>query len=244
LNAARPVVVAVMILPAALIHGLSLIIFQYTSPFVFLGIFSLIMILLSDRIKWGGILTVYLPAAYSIYILVVGGNPVPFISLASGYILAMPLVLIISMITARTPAALIGSYFTAYTSSLILYGAVYAGYNSPEKLFIYLVRGLAAYIGSAESISLIPPENPSTALLATPTAASTIALIIRLMTITKPDRQVPEGPWIAALIQALVLGIPLGITALINPSFTAIAVLITASLSLAFLALYSRRRVE
>ncbi len=232
----------VMILPPAIVHGLSLIFFHYSSLFVLLGMFSLIMILLSDRVKLAGVVSVYLPAVYSLYLLVSGGNPIPFISLASGYILAVPIVLIISMITARTPAGLVSSYFSAYISSLIIYGAVFSGYHIPEKLFIYLVRGIMVYVGSGPSINLVPPEIPPISLLATPTAASTIALVIRLMTLATPTRKFWEGEWLPALLLALILGIPVGITTYISPSLASFATLAVSSILLAFLVFYSRRR--
>ncbi|MEM4373879.1 MAG: hypothetical protein QXI97_02640, partial [Nitrososphaerota archaeon] len=229
--------------PFAIVLAQSYTVFHYTSPFVFLGMSSLIMIMMADRVRLVGLVIVYVPALYAVYVLVSGGNPIPFISLAAGYILATPLVLAIGTATSSSPSGLVTSYFSAYVSGLILYGAIHSSYYTPERLFIFLVRGFLSYVASSESLGLIPPQTPETTLIATPTAASTIGLVIRLMTVAKPVKGQPEasaGFWLKALILGLSAGIGVASFSFFNPTLSAVASVTLSSSLLLFLAIYSR----
>lgn len=244
MNIVMHVSYAMMVLPLAIILGFSYTAFQYTSPFIFLGISSLIMIMTAERVKWFGIVTVYIPAFYAVYVLIAAGNPTPFIALAAGYIMAVPLVLMISMATSRSPSGLITSYFTGYVASLMLYGAIFSGYATPERLFIFLVRGFFSYLGSSESLGLIPPQNPDTILLATPTAISTLGLVIRLMASGAPAKGQPGSSpylWLKALILSLLAALAASSLSGVDPALSAALSLALASSMLSILAVYSRR---
>ncbi|GBC68638.1 hypothetical protein HRbin01_00321 [archaeon HR01] len=238
-NTSRYLALAAASSPILIATALYLAVFDSSNPFTLLGALSLLMIVGADRVKWVGLVMVYVPAIYSVYLLIVEASPSPFVSLAAGYIIATPIVFTISMITAKSPSGLVISYCAAYISSLMLYGAVYGGYSTPERLFLFLVRGLLSYISSSESLNLLPPIYPETALLATPTALSTISLL--LLTSSKNGGPLATGHTLKAAVTAIATVAPAAATSLVWPEIAGLAAMATASAVLGFLALSLRR---
>jgi len=158
--------------------------FRVVDPYLVAGFGSLIMIVMADRFQWFGIALVYLPALWCLYLLVFEGNPLPFVSLAAGYILAVPLVVLGSTLAAKTSWGMLGGYVGSYALALLILSATVNGGNTPEKLFVYIVRMYGGQIASNLGLSLSPPSveqeiNPG--LLATPTAFSALGLILNFM---------------------------------------------------------------
>ncbi|HIQ29789.1 MAG TPA: hypothetical protein EYH45_04410 [Candidatus Caldiarchaeum subterraneum] len=155
-----------------------------TNLFFILGFISLFLILFSEKIQWYGIVVVYLPAVYSLYLLVSEYDSTAFISLAAGYIVAFPIVILLSSIFSNLSGSIIIGFTSSYVAALTLLSAVVNGYATPEKLFIYIVRvfiqrimgGAAGLFNNNEA----PPVSPYLNIL---TALGMIAVILILFSL-------------------------------------------------------------
>ncbi|MDJ0270517.1 MAG: hypothetical protein NXY59_08230 [Aigarchaeota archaeon] len=176
------------------------------------GFLSMFLITFAEKVQWAGVALVYIPALWCLYLLIFEGDPVPFISLAAGYIIAMPAIIIIATLTARSIWGMITSYIIGYAISLMLYTAVLNDFNTPEKIFLYLVSGFRNLFSEGERINLLAGgdfQQPDTTLLTPLTALATLGIILNLMTNsekrTVKDEIIPRITGIAVLAITLIL---------------------------------------
>ncbi|MDW8084336.1 MAG: hypothetical protein RMI49_03965 [Candidatus Caldarchaeum sp.] len=173
----------VALLPPVLITLTAITRTQLSNPFVLIGMLSLILISSTDSFKWGGIAFVYVPAIYTVYLLLTGVIS-PFLGLAAGYILSTPFVLAISAYRTNSITGLITGYYASYLFSLLLYGVVVGGNVQPERLFLALIRNLLG-IASLERINLTPATPEPSLVYNSIAALATLSLLVYLAFLEK-----------------------------------------------------------
>ena len=190
------------VLPPLIISLLTWLNTDFSNYYMLLGAVSLILITSTDRLKWAGVGLIYLPAAYTVYLLF-SGNPAPFLGLATGYVLASPIVFALAAYNSKNLSGLFTGYFTAYVFATLLYSVAEGGNTKPETIFTTLVRNLIG-VFSRDVINVIPPQNPPIFLMSSITAVATIALM--LYTAAKPDG-LPHisSEWMGAFLAAIAL---------------------------------------
>lgn len=151
--------------------------FQLNNIYLIAGFISLFLILFSERVQWIGVFMVYIPALWCLYLLVFLTEPAPFISLAAGYIIALPMVILISGLMSYITGGIV-SYLMAMISAIALYNATLNGYNTPEELFIYLVGVIT---GRAAGQLQTQTQQPYTFALNIVAAISILAFILLMM---------------------------------------------------------------
>ncbi|MCS7109916.1 MAG: hypothetical protein NZ956_00410 [Candidatus Caldarchaeum sp.] len=161
--------------PPVLITAVALSRIDISNPFVLVGMFSLIFISATDRFKWAGVVFVYVPAIYTVYLLLTG-TVSPFLGLAAGYIISTPYVLAISAYRSPNVAGLITGYYTSYLFALLLYGAVAGGNIQPERLFLTLIRNLLG-IASLERVNMTPATPEPSTIYNSLAAVATFSLL-------------------------------------------------------------------
>lgn len=175
--------------PIFLLSTLSIASFQTSkNHFVMWGCLSLLLIYFSDRIKWYAVLLIYLPAAYSVYLLVFSLNVLPIIGLASGYILALPLMITISQLFATTPSSIILGYLSGYISAAAIYSAISSGYADPLTFLVYFLRVMIPSVVRGSNSLQYAPELDL--VLKPLTAISIVALL--LLTLSIDDKRMLE----------------------------------------------------
>ena len=201
-----------IILPASLATAGTWMGIAALNIYLLAGFLSMFLITFAERVQWAGVALVYIPALWCLYLLTFEGNPAPFISLAAGYIIAMPAIIIIATLTARSIWGMITSYIMGYAISLMLYTAVLNEFNTPEKIFLFLVSGFRRFFSEGEKINLLAGgdlQPPDTTLLTPLTALATLGIILNLMTSgekrTTKDEITPTITGIAALAITLIL---------------------------------------
>ncbi|MEM0349653.1 MAG: hypothetical protein QXE96_05930 [Candidatus Caldarchaeum sp.] len=180
---------AVALLPPLVLTFFALSRMDASNTFVFIGFFSLLFISATDRFKWAGIVLVYVPAAYTVSLLLTG-VVYPFLGLAAGYIISAPAVFAISAYRSNVFTGLVGGYYASYVFALLLNNIASTGVLRPERLFITLVQNILGLF-STGTVN-ITPSNPEPELLFTVlTALATFALLAsfagnRLQTMNQP----------------------------------------------------------
>ncbi|MCS6769519.1 MAG: hypothetical protein NZ570_03680 [Candidatus Caldarchaeum sp.] len=223
--------------PPVAISLMALAEFDFSNYYVVVGMVSLLLISSTERVKWAAVGLVYIPAIYTVGLLLTG-QAAPFLGLAAGYILASPLVLTISTYSSRSASGLLSGYFTAYTTSLLIYG-VEGKSAQPETLFIHLVRNITSFI-TQERVNFVPPETPPTNLIASLTALATLALIITMAS-RRPGLSLKIKPvFLNALIMSVASLTVSTLVAFFLPSMVSLAIL-TTIVVLAFLTAVSLR---
>lgn len=183
---------------------------ELTNPFVLIGLLSLIIISSTERFKWAGIVFVYVPAAYCVYLLLTGVVS-PFLGLAAGYIISTPFVLLISAYRSTNISGLISSYYASYMFALLLFNAAANGGTQPERLFIILIRNLLGLF-SAERVNFTPVV-PEPALLYNSLAAlATFSMIIYFASQNNPRKPEFSSSFVKSL--AAVVGATMVVVAL------------------------------
>ncbi|MEM2484875.1 MAG: hypothetical protein QXR26_05810 [Candidatus Caldarchaeum sp.] len=172
----RRVIALSALAPPIVVSLLAISKVNLSNYYVVVGIVSLLLISSTDKFKWMGVGLVYIPAIYTVGLLLTG-VAAPFLGLAAGYILAAPLVLAVAAYSSRTAAGMLSGYFSAYTTSLLIYGVAGTGNATPETVFVNLVRNLVGFF-SRDQLNLIPPETPASPLLTSITAMATLALML------------------------------------------------------------------
>ena len=242
----RPLNVILYVLvfaPVILLTGYSLSSFQYsTNPFILLGMLSLFLLYFSERIKWYGLALVYFPAVYSLYLLVFEQNPMPFVSLAAGYVISLPIMIIFSSFLAYSASALISGFLAGYLTSLALYSAAVNGYTEPNDLFIYLVRIITGRI--VEGSTLVGNVNPLEELLKVLTAISIVSLFI-LVSLLDGKKVFEKGiklenKLLVNVIVAMVISLAVAYVASVLFSASGYAILSAAAFMLLVVAVMSR----
>ncbi len=188
--------------PPTVISLISLARVDFSNYYVAVGIVSLLLISSTDRAKWASVGLVYIPAIYTVSLLLTGSAS-PFLGLAAGYILSAPLVLAVAAYSSRSVSGIVSGYFSSYLTSLLIYGVVVAGNAKPETVFIYLVRNLVGFL-SRDRLNLLPPETPPLTLLSSLTAISTLALILTIATKKSIAKPMVTKSFIAAVVAATV----------------------------------------
>ncbi len=190
------------VLPPLIISLLTYLSTDFSNYYMLLGAVSLILITSTDRLKWAGVALIYLPAAYTVYLLF-SGNPAPFLGLATGYVLASPIVFALAAYNSKNLSGLFTGYFTAYVFATLLYSVAEGGNTKPETIFTTLVRNLIG-VFSRDVVNVIPPQTPPIFLMSSITGVATIALM--LYTAAKPDG-LPHITleWMGAFLTAIAL---------------------------------------
>ncbi len=186
--------------PPIVISLISLARVDLSNYYVAVGMASLLFISSTERPKWASVGLVYIPAIYTIGLLLTG-SALPFMGLAAGYILASPLVLAMASYSSRSVTGIVSGYFSAYITSLLIYGAVAAGNAKPELVPLYLVRNLVGFL-SRDRLNLLPKETPPLTLLSSLTAISTLALILIITTKKSIAKPIITKSFITALVAA------------------------------------------
>lgn len=146
------------------------------TPFIILGLFSILAITLPDRYQNITILLIYLPAAYSLYELVMNGNFEILIDLTTGYILSLSFLFAYGYYKSTTPASLYANYLaTCITTLLALDAALNSDKTALSIFYNYVFRVVKRAALSSELIGEITPQ------LSSPLAAvSVLAFIYHL----------------------------------------------------------------
>ncbi|MDJ0271734.1 MAG: hypothetical protein NYU39_04060, partial [Aigarchaeota archaeon] len=155
---------AVALLPPIVLTLFVLSRIDASNSFVFIGFFSLLFISATDRFKWAGIIMVYVPAAYTVSLLLTGVVS-PFLGLAAGYIVSAPAVFAISAYRSNLFTGLVGGYYASYVFALLLNNVTSSGVVRPERLFITIVQNILGLF-SPGTVN-ITPSNPEPELLFT-----------------------------------------------------------------------------
>jgi len=199
----NPLLRLTAILPPIIITLLAYLRIDFSNPYILLGMFSLIAISLSEKVKFVGVTLVYVPVIYTVYLLLAGVID-PFLGLAAGYILSGPLVFALNTFNSRSSSGILSGYFTSYIASLLIYGAASSDGMRPERIFINIVQNVMG-IFSREQLNIIPPSTPPTTLLATITAISTIALIFLIASPRQTQKPLISSMFIKAFVIMAVL---------------------------------------
>lgn len=148
--------------------------FLMVSPtlFLVLGFLSLVSIYLPEKTHLWIIPLIYVPALFSLYMLVADKQPGPLIELASGYLISIPFLTTVGTLRASTPRSAISSYISALTSATLLWMLAHHSTSGRPEIFVSLINML---VGRE---SWEPPTLPQT--YAVLTAISTLALIVQL----------------------------------------------------------------
>jgi len=232
MNAVKILSIILISLPATIALMGTFANFRLYDFYLLAGIISLFTIVFADRFQWFGTALVYIPAFWCFYLLIFVGNPRPFISLAAGYVIALPIIMLISTLTTRSMWRLIGGYVISYSMALTLYIAALNGFNTPEKLFIYIVRVFSQYVARTEGLNLLPPvggEDVDPALLATPTALATIGLLLNVMSKDQSSAMKSRieltGDGVKALLISLALAAVASYASMLSVNLSAYVVL-------------------
>ncbi|MEM1946554.1 MAG: hypothetical protein QW614_02225 [Candidatus Caldarchaeum sp.] len=220
----RRLIVAAALAPPIVISLLALTKVNLSNYYVAVGIVSLLLISSTDKVKWMGVGLVYIPAIYTVGLLLTGVVK-PFLGLASGYILAAPLVLAIATYSSGTAAGMVSGYFSSYTTALLIYGVVAAGNVTPETIFVNLVRNIVGFF-SRDQINLVPQETPPYMLLASLTALATLALMLGMLT----RKKLVVTPVFLKAVVSSVAAVALGtVTVYMFPAVTSLLLLALAA---------------
>lgn len=123
------------------------------TPFIVLGLFSLLAIYLPDRYQYITIFLVYAPAAYSLYELIMNKNFTMLIELTTGYILSLSFLFGYSYYKSKTPASLYTSYFATYITTLLALESVLNSDKTAISIFYnYIFGAIKRGVLSAEVI--------------------------------------------------------------------------------------------
>ncbi|MEM2832798.1 MAG: hypothetical protein QXS96_06375 [Candidatus Caldarchaeum sp.] len=191
---------AVALLPPIVLTLFVLSRIDASNSFVFIGFFSLLFISATDRFKWAGIVMVYVPAAYTVSLLLTGVVS-PFLGLAAGYIVSAPAVFAISAYRSNLFTGLVGGYYASYVFALLLNNVSSSGVVRPERLFITLVQNILGLF-SPGTVN-ITPSNPEPELLFTVLTA--LASFAILTSFAGNRLQRINEPFLKTLITSLVL---------------------------------------
>jgi len=190
------------VLPPLAISLLTYLKTDFSNYYMVLGAISLVLITSTDRLKWAGVGLVYLPAAYTVYLLF-NGDPAPFLGLATGYVLISPIVFTLAAYNSKNLSGLLTGYFTAYVFATLLYAVVEGGNTKPEAVFTTLVRNLIGVFGG-DVVNIIPQQNPPIFLMSTITGAATIALLLSISIKSEGPPHI-TSEWLAAFFTAIAL---------------------------------------
>ncbi|MEM0445631.1 MAG: hypothetical protein QW555_00415 [Nitrososphaerota archaeon] len=110
------------------------------TPFLMLGLLSLLSTYLPPRYQFAVIPLIYAPAITSLAILVLDKQPEYLIDLASGYLVSLPFIAAVGILRSQNLRALLSTYIASLTSSYFLWAiAVQAG-ASKERLFLVMIN--------------------------------------------------------------------------------------------------------
>ncbi len=157
---------------APLALGLEALFSMVPSLFLLLGLVSLVSIYLPERAHYWVIPLIYVPALFSLYMLVAERQPGPLIELASGYLLSIPFLAVLAMARSTAPRPMITNYVSALAAALMLWLLVHQAAASRTELFLVLINMIIGRgIGGGENV----PQ--AYAVIA---AVSTLALLLLL----------------------------------------------------------------
>ncbi|MEM1942535.1 MAG: hypothetical protein QXO30_02145 [Candidatus Caldarchaeum sp.] len=223
--------------PPVLISVMSFAKFDFSNYYVAVGIVSLLLISMTERVKWMAVSLVYIPAIYTVGLLLTG-SAAPFLGLAAGYILASPLVVSISTYSSRSPSGILSGYFSAYIIALLIYG-VEGSPARPEYLFIHLVRNIAGFINQ-ENVNVIPPETPPSFLLASATSVATLALMLMIVFRRASDKLSLKPVFLKPLVITIAIMVVITAASSSLPTLASIILLTTVASLAVMMALTMR----
>ncbi|MEM2871387.1 MAG: hypothetical protein QW777_04870 [Candidatus Caldarchaeum sp.] len=223
--------------PPVLISLMSYTKFDFSNYYVAVGIVSLLLISSTEKVKWAAVGLVYIPAIYTVGLLLTG-SAAPFLGLAAGYILASPLVISISTYSSRSPSGILSGYFSAYITALLIHG-VEGSPARPENLFIHLVRNISGFFNQ-ERVNVVPPETPPSFLLASATSVATLALVLMIAFRRSPDKLSVKPVFLKSLIITLALMVVITVASFSLPTLASLVLLTTVATLAVMMALTMR----
>ncbi|MCS6788734.1 MAG: hypothetical protein NZ733_05545, partial [Aigarchaeota archaeon] len=127
-----------------------------------LGFLSLSTTMLPPRLQTLTLTLIYAPALYSVYDLLTSSNLL-LLDLAGGYVISLPVLVLFSVLQARSVAGLVGAYISSVVMGMVSFFSVQVSDGNPRALLYSLVssilRGRESELGSID-ISTTGPVVP------------------------------------------------------------------------------------
>lgn len=198
------------------------------SPFLILGLLSLLSTYLPPRYQFAIIPLIYLPAITSLAILVLEKRPEYLIDLASGYLISIPFITIVGLLKSQNLRTLASAYIASLTSSYFIWAIAAQSEADRGRLFLtminmFLNRGVWG-------------ENALPQSYAALAAFSSITLVVYLWRVegSTPRPSFEDTITVSATLASLAVASVVAYSLLYSDS-TALGLLITAAISLAAL---------
>lgn len=202
-----------------------------------IGFLSMLALPYVKRSVKGIVVVIYLPAALSLGLLFMTGNPSMLIGLATGYILVSPIELIISSVS-QGPASTLVSYIFAYFISIMLVDAVSRGANSSLTLLPYLVRtAMEGRFGAGLAEDMVG----ITAIMLPMTAIASVVLAFSVMLKERYEGFEDYLIVIKALVVAAVTSILLATLSSVDILISSIVLPASAMIMLALSSYFTRK---
>lgn len=194
--------------------------------FLALGFISLLSTYLPARYQLLVIPLIYLPAITSLGVLIFERRPQFLIDLASGYLISIPFIAIISLIKSSSPRAAVLGYLASLTSSYFLWSITIESRGYGGQIFLSLIQMFM----DRQALERIQPPQHFAALA----AFSAIALILYVWRVEGSKlRHENSGPFIYS---AVASSLAVALIVLYSLAFTdsvALGMVVAASLTIA-----------
>lgn len=210
--------------------------FESLHPFLFLGVFSLLVVPVTRCSTEAILASVDVPAIISFLLLILAGRPDFLLNLAAGYLIAFPIFLLLDLYMDSSPQLLTLIYLGGLLLSLYLLGFSGEQRIHVEDLFKGLFPKEGSKILSPEAFSHIDP------LFAVLTASSTIALLWSLLRKLRPIESplLGEEGFLTTLLLSTLVTFWIAVLSRFSGEFAWLLTLLIGGALALFLAVYPR----
>jgi len=112
------------------------------TPFIVLGLISILAIMLPDKYQHITLFLIYAPATYSLYELVVNDEFYILIELTTGYLLSLPILFVYGYYKSNTPTSVYSNYIGSCFASLLTLNAVLNSDGTAITIFYNYLFGV------------------------------------------------------------------------------------------------------
>ena len=112
------------------------------TPFIVLGLISILAIMLPDKYQHITLFLIYAPATYSLYELVVNDDFYILIELTTGYLLSLPVLFVYGYYKSNTPTSIYSNYIGSCFASLLTLNAVLNSDGTAISIFYNYLFGV------------------------------------------------------------------------------------------------------
>ncbi len=215
--------------------------FDIVTPSIFAGTATvfvyLFMVEYSKRVPKIVTVAFYGPVLFAVLVLILYGDPFPIAGLGLGYLLAVPILMLLSALS-ESPRGMLTIYFFAYVTSLLILATVMAGATTPKSFFVRLIESFVGIL----SVGVVPfyPVAGFGSLwqiLAVPTALGAVGLAFlavsscesfnpKLQDYTRMVKAVSASMVFTSIIAFLSVGSPSTVSLLMEASALALSIIV------------------